>query len=332
MRAARVHEFGPPSSILVEETPDLVAGPGEVLVEVVAVSVNFPDLLVVSGEYQNLPGRPFVPGKDAAGRIIAVGGGVTEYSVGDRVLTLVEHGSYAEQLVVSVDSLVPLPDAVPFDKAAAAGLVYATAHFALHRRTQITADDTVLITGAAGGVGSAGVQLAKLVGARVIALVHSESKAEFVRELGADIVLTSDPDVLRDDVLESTDGRGVDIVLDMLGGDYLSQAIRSTAWEGRVILVGFASGAQNAIKPGHLLVKNISVHGLQSSDYRDRTPGLMREAMSAILGHFACGDLDIHIDRTFDLSEIATALEYVADRGVKGKVVVRMDGRASHPA
>lgn len=322
MRAARVHEFGPPSTLVVEDVDDLTPGTGEVLVEVAAVSVNFPDLLVVSGEYQNLPKRPFSPGKEAAGRIAAVGEGVTNFSVGDRVLTLMEYGGYAEQLVVPAELAFPLPDAVSFEKAAAAGLVFSTAYFAFHRRVQIKAGDTVLITGAAGGVGSAGIQLAKLAGARVLALVHSEEKAEFVRGLGAEVVLTSGPETLRDDVRAATDGNGVDIVLDMLGGDFLSQAVRATAWEGSIIVVGFAAGGQHPIKPGHLLVKNISVHGLQGSDYRDRTPSLMAEAMEEIFSHMAAGELDIPIDRTFNLSDIAAALTHVADRRVMGKVVI----------
>lgn len=322
MRAARVHEFGPPSTLVVEEVPDLTPGPGEVLIDIAAVSVNFPDLLVVSGEYQNLPERPFSPGKEAAGRISAVGEGVTDFSVGDRVISLMEYGGYAEQLVVPTELAFPLPDEVPFDKAAAAGLVFSTAYFAFRRRVHINADDTVLITGAAGGVGSAGVQLAKLAGARVIALVHSEAKAEFVRRLGADVVLTSEPENLRDDIKAATDGRGVDIVLDMLGGDYLSQAIRAVAWEGRIIIVGFAAGGQNPIKPGHLLVKNISLHGLQGSDYRDRTPRLMREAMGEVFAHMAAGELDIPIDRTFALTDVAAALDHVGDRRVMGKVVI----------
>jgi NADPH2:quinone reductase len=322
VRAARVHEFGPPSILVVDEVDDLTPGPGEVLVAVAAVSVNFPDLLVVSGEYQNLPERPFSPGKEAAGRIAAVGEGVTNFSVGDRVLTLMEYGGYAEQLVVPAELAFPLPDAVTFENAAAAGLVFSTAYFAFHRRVQINAGDTVLITGAAGGVGSAGIQLAKLAGARVLALVHSAEKAEFVRSLGADVVLTSGPETLRDDVRAATDGHGVDIVLDMLGGDYLSQAVRATAWEGSIIIVGFAAGGQNPIKPGHLLVKNISIHGLQGSDYRDRTPDLMAEAMREVFANMATGELVIPIDRTYDLTDIAAALTHVADRRVMGKVVI----------
>ncbi|AWT51596.1 NADPH:quinone oxidoreductase family protein [Mycolicibacterium smegmatis] len=322
MRAALVKEFGPPSNLVVEEVADLTAGPGEVLIEVAAVSINFPDILVVEGTYQNLPPRPFSPGKEAAGRIVAVGEGVTRLRVGQRVLALVEYGGYAEQITVPEDLVMELPDSMSYEAAAAFGLVYSTAYFGLLRRARMQAGETVLVTGAAGGVGSASVQVAKAWGGRVIALVHSEAKAELARSQGADIVLTSTPDTLRDDLLAATDGRGVDVAMDVLGGDYLTQIIRATAWEGRIIIVGFASGGQNPIKPGHLLVKNISVSGLQSSDYRDRDPVLMRSSMAEMFTLFEQGKLDAVVDTTFPLEKAADALQYVKDRQVKGKVVV----------
>ncbi len=223
MRAALVKEFGPPSSLVVEDVPDLVPGPGEVVIEVGAVSVNFPDILVVEGTYQNLPERPFSPGKEAAGRVKAVGEGVERVRVGQRVLALVEFGGYAEQLRVPEELVMELPDAMSYESAAAAGLVYSTAYFGLLRRGQMKPGETVLVTGAGGGVGSAGVQLAKVYGARVIALAQDAAKAELARRQGADVVLTSTPETLRDDLLAATDGRGVDVVLEMLGGDFLTQ-------------------------------------------------------------------------------------------------------------
>lgn len=322
MLAALVKEFGPPSALVVEQIADPVPGPGEVLIEVGAVSVNFPDILVVEGTYQNLPPRPFSPGKEAAGRVIAVGAGVERISVGQRVLTLIEYGGYAERLAVAEDLVMELPDEMSYEQAAASGLVFSTAYFGLRHRAQLTEGETVLITGAGGGVGSAGVQLAKAWGARVIALAQDDVKGELARQQGADVVLTSTPDTLRDDLLAATDGRGVDVVLDMLGGDFLTQIIRATAWEGRIVIVGFASGGQNPIKPGHLLVKNISVAGLQSSDYRDRTPATMRCAMAEIFELFTQGSLNAAVDTTFPLEKAGDALQYVKDGKVKGKVVV----------
>ena len=322
MRAVLVKKFGPPSSLVVEDVPDPLPGPGEVVIEVAAASVNFPDIRVVEGAYQNLPPRPFSPGKEAAGRVVGVGQGVERIRVGQRVLTLVEFGCYAEKLLVSEDLVMELPDSISYEDAAASGLVYSTAHFGLLRRGQLKEGETVLITGAGGGVGSAGVQLAKACGARVIALAQDAAKAELARSQGADEVLTSGPETLRDDLLNATDGKGVDVVLEMLGGDFLSQIIRATAWEGRIVIVGFASGGQNPIKPGHVLVKSISVIGLQSSDYRDRLPAVMRETMAEIFELFEQGKLNAAVDTVFPLDKAGDALQYVKDGKVRGKVVV----------
>ncbi|MEU8205292.1 NADPH:quinone oxidoreductase family protein [Streptosporangium sp. NPDC049046] len=322
MRAALVKEFGPPTSLVVEDVPDPVPGPGEVVIEVGAVSVNFPDILVVEGKYQNLPERPFSPGKEAAGRVKAVGAGVERLRVGQRVLALVEFGGYAEQLRVPEELVMELPDAMSYESAAASGLVYSTAYFGLLRRGRMKPGETVLVTGAGGGVGSAGVQLAKAYGARVIALAQDDAKAELARRQGADVVLTSTPETLRDDLLAATDGRGVDVVLEMLGGDFLTQIIRATAWEGRIVIVGFASGGQNPIKPGHVLVKSISIVGLQSSDYRDRMPELMRSTMAEVFRLFVDGKVDAAVDTTFPLQKAGDALQYVKEGRVKGKVVL----------
>lgn len=322
MRAALVKEFGPLSSLVVEEVPNLKPGPGEVVIEVGAASINFPDLLVVEGSYQNLPPRPFSPGKEAAGRVIAAGDGVERISVGQRVLALVEYGGYAEQLRVREELAMELPDSMSYEEAAAFGLVYSTAYFGLLRRGQLRPGETVLVTGAGGGVGSAGVQLARALSARVIALARDDAKGELARRQGADLVLTSTPDTLRDDLLAVTDGKGVDVVLEMLGGDFLTQIIRATAWEGRIVIVGFASGGQNPIKPGHLLVKNISVLGLQSSDYRDRTPELMRSTMAEMFDLFERGIINGAVDTTFPLERVTEALQYVKDGKVRGKAVL----------
>jgi NADPH2:quinone reductase len=322
VRAALVKKFGPPASLVVEEVEDPVPGPGEVVIGVAAASVNFPDILVANGSYQVLPALPFSPGKEAAGTVLSLGEGVTLVRPGDRVLTLVEFGGYAEQLKVHEDLLIPLPDKVGFAEAAAFGLVYNTAWFGLVRRAGIAAGDVVLVTGAGGGVGSAGVQLAKALGATVIALARDEDRAELARKQGADHVLTSDPRSLRDDLMELTGGRGVDITLETLGGDILTQVIRATAWEGRVVIVGFASGGQIPVKPGHLLVKNISLIGLQASDYRDRMPDEMRSAMQQMLDMVAAGRLDPQVDRTYELDQAAAALQHVSDGKVRGKIVI----------
>ncbi|MFV9428974.1 NADPH:quinone oxidoreductase family protein [Rhodococcus aetherivorans] len=322
MRAALVKEFGPPTTLVVEDTANPVAGPREVVIEVGAVSVNFPDIMLVEGTYQHLPPRPFSPGKEAAGRVIAVGDEVERISVGQRVLALVEVGGYAEQVVVPEDLVMELPDDIGFEEAAAAGLVYSTAYFGLRRRGRLEPGETVLITGAGGGIGSAGVQLAKAWGARVIALAQDEARGELARKQGADIVLISTPDTLRDDLLAATEGQGVDVVLETLGGEFLLPIIRATAWEGRIVVVGFASGGQNPVKPGHVLVKNISIIGLQSSDYHDRCPDLVRSAMAEVFDLFGRGKLNAAVDTIFPLEQAADALQYLKDGKARGKIVI----------
>lgn len=325
MKAILVKEFGPPSTIVFSEISDPVPGPNEVVIDVAATSVNFPDLLVVAGTYQYLPELPFSPGKEASGRISAVGSNVSGWSVGDRVLTLVEYGTYAEKLRAPVSQIVALPDDVDFIRAASFGLVYSTAWFGLVRRAGIAATDVVLVTGAGGGVGSAGVELAKAYGATVIALARDEARAQLALAQGADHALTSTPDTLRDDIMTLTNGKGVDLTLESLGGDYLTQVIRCTAWEGRIVVTGFASGSQNPISPGHLLVKNISLMGLQASDYRDRTPDLMRSSLTEMLEMVRNGLLNPPVDRIYPLTKAAEALQHVKNGKVKGKIVIVAD-------
>lgn len=322
MRAVQIKEFGPPNGLVVEELLDPAPGPDDVVIDVAAAGVNFPDLLVVEGTYQILPERPFTPGKEAAGRVVAVGQNVSRLSVGDRVLALVEYGAFSERLLVPAEFVVALPHGIPFLDAAGFGLVYSTAYFGLVRRAQLEAGETVLVTGASGGMGSAGVQLAKALGGRVIALVHTEQRAQAARALGPDEVLVADVATLRDDLLQLTGGHGVDVTLEMVGGDVFSQTLRATAWEGRVVIVGFASGAQNPIKPGHLLVRNISVQGLQSSDYRDRTPQLMRSSMEQMLAMLVEGTLSFRVSSIFPLEKTAEALQGLEDGTITGKAVV----------
>ncbi|MER6560525.1 NADPH:quinone oxidoreductase family protein [Streptomyces sp. NPDC001027] len=330
MRAALVQEFGPPRSLVLEEVPDLEPGPGEVVIAVGAAGVNFPDILVVQGSYQHLPPRPFSPGMDAAGRVVAVGAGVERIRVGQRVLALVQYGGYAEQLLAPEELVTELPDALSYEKAAALGLSSFTAYSALLWRGRVQTGETVLVTGAGGGVGAAAVQLAKVHGARVIALARDAGRRALAQRLGADVVLSSNPETLRDDLLEATSGRGVDVVVDVLGGDYLTQIIRATAWEGRIVIVGFASGGQNPIKPGHLLVKNISVLGLQTTDYRDRRPEVTRSAMAEMARLVVQGRVDVAVDAVFPLEKAGDALQRLKDGQVTGKAVLTTGLEGEH--
>ncbi|MPZ63253.1 MAG: zinc-binding dehydrogenase [Propionibacteriales bacterium] len=321
MRAAVVEEFGPPESLRVLEVGEPTVAPGTVLVEVAAAGVNFPDVLVVAGNYQILPPRPFIPGKEVAGTVRAVGDGVTGLSVGDRVVAQVEHGGYAELVVVPAGQVVPLPDGVPETEAAVVGLAALTAHIALRRRARLEPGETVLVTGAGGGVGAAGVQLAKAWGATVLAVARDEERAAIAAAQGADHVLVAGG-TLRDDVRRLTDGRGADVVLETVGGDVFAQALRATAWEGRLVVIGFASGEVPVVKAGHLLVKNVGVLGLQVSDYRDREPQTVQDALIELLALRAEGRLSVPVAHTYPLDEAGTALADVQRGGLAGRVVL----------
>jgi NADPH2:quinone reductase len=333
MRAALVEDFGPPKSLVTGELPDPVAGEGEVLIEVAAAGVNFPDILVVAGSYQILPERPFSPGKEVAGTVRAVGAGVDTFAVGDRVLAQVEHGGYAELVAVPEPQVVALPDGVPFTDAAAFGLGTITAHFALVRRAQLQAGEVVLVTGAGGGVGSAGVQIAKALGATVIAVAQDETRAALAKEQGADHVLLAGG-ALKDEVFALTGGHGADVVLEMVGGDVFAQALRATAWQGRLVVIGFASGDLPVVKAGHILVKNLAVMGLQVSDYRDREPESVRQAIEHMLELYLEGRLTVPVARTYPLEGAGEALEAVRSGAVTGKVVLvtGRGGDAEQPA
>lgn len=322
MRAVVVQEFGEPDGMVVEELDDPVPGPGQVIVRVEFAAVNFPDLLVVRGAYQSLPAPPFVLGKEAVGAVVATGDGVDEALTGRRVIAMVDSGAFAERIVVSADVLVEIPEAISSTDAAAFGLVYRTAYFGLVRRARLVAGETVLVTGVGGGAGSAAAALAEALGARVIAVVQDDARAGIARSQGADEVIVASRESIRDRVREITDGRGADVVFEVVGGDVLAQAIRATAFEGRVVVIGFAGGEPAPIKPGHLLVKNIAVMGSVSGEYRDRMPAVMRDAMRELLDLAVAGKLPIPIDTVYPVEQAATALGRLAQGSVLGKIVL----------
>ena len=328
MRAYRVWEHGAPASMRIDTLADLTPAAGELLVDVKAAGINFPDTLVVSGKYQILPPRPFVPGKDLAGIVRAVGAGVSGFAPGDRVMAQVEHGAFADQAIALPQQAYKIPDALSFQAAAAMGLVYQTAYFALVERGQYKGGETVLIGGAAGGVGLAAVQIAKGLGARVLACVRSPQEAAVVTEAGADAVIDlSVPDLregLRAQVHAATDGYGADVVLDPLGADFFAAALRAMAWCGRLVVIGFAAGDIPSVKVNYLLVKNIAISGLQWSDYRDRTPQRVQEVQAELFRLWQAGAVRPRVMRAFAFAELPEALDLVAQGKVQGKVVIRM--------
>lgn len=327
MKAVIVREFAPIAQAIYGDIADPVPGAGEVLVDVRAAESNYPDILVIEGRYQIKPPLPFSPGKAASGVISALGEGVTGLSVGDRVAVQVEHGSYAEKLVARAESCFPMPDDMGFETAAALSLVYQTSYFALIERAWFQPGETVLVLGASGGVGSAAVQLAKALGAsKVIACTRGEEGARVALSLGADHVIDTGMEDLREglrrEVNAVTNGHGADVVIDPVGGEAHAAAIRAMAWCGRMVIVGFAAGDIPQIKSNYLLVKNITVSGLQWSDYRDRFPQKVVAAQEKIFALWQEGKLDPHISAVLPLSRFHEALEALGQGRAKGKIIL----------
>jgi NADPH2:quinone reductase len=326
MRAIVVREFGPPAAMAVEEWPVPEPGPGQIRIDVHAIDVNYPDLLVIGGKYQILPERPFVPGKGAAGVVSALGEGARHCRIGDRVLVQVEHGAYAEQVLADDEDGYVIPDAMSFVEAAAMGLVYQTAHFALIDRGRFRASETVLVTGAGGGVGLAAIQLVKALGGTALAGSRSPTKADAIKSAGADAIIDLDTEnlreALREQVFAATDRRGADVVLDLAGGDVFDASIRSLAWRGRIVIIGFAAGRIPEVRANYLLVKNISASGLQWSDYRERDPAWVRRVQSELFELYGAGKLRPQIMRTLPMAAFADALGLVASGQACGKVVL----------
>ena len=329
MKAVYVRAFAPFETVGVEDVPDPQPSPGEVVVDVVAAEVNYPDLLVITGQYQIKPPLPFSPGKAAAGRVSAVGAGVRDLAMGDPVAVQVEYGAYAERLKARAENCFKMPPGMPFHTAAALGLVYQTAWFALKDRAAFKPGDIVLVLGASGGVGMASVQLAKALGAKtVIAGVRGERKANMARQAGADHVIdlaVADlRDRLREKVYALTGEHGADIVIDPVGGEANAAALRALAWCGRMIIVGFAAGQIPTIKANYLLVKNIAVIGLQWSDYRERTPERVREAQCEIFELYQQGRLNPHIGGRVPLDRFADGLCALRDGKGEGKIILQV--------
>lgn len=326
MQAVIIREFGSIDELKIEEVPDPVPAAGQVLIDVQATAANFVDLLVISGKYQFLPPRPFSPGKLPTGTVAALGEGVSNLKVGDRVLTLAEHGGYAEKAVVAAKDCFLLPDGLPFVDAAAMALAFDTAWFALCERGRAKAGETVLVLGASGGVGLAAVQLGKAYGLKVLAGIANSQKADMVRAAGADaIVDLSVPDLrdnLREQVHALTGGAGADIVLDPLGDDIFDAAIRAVAWRGRYVVIGFAAGRIPTLKVNYVMLKNMEVSGVQVSDYRKRAPAEMAHCLAEIFRLYQEGRLTAPPVATFALADVKTALHQLQDRTARGRQIL----------
>ncbi len=329
MKAVVVQAFGAIDAVRAQDWPDPVPGDDGVVVDVMAAGVNFSDLLVIGGQYQVLPPLPFVPGEEAAGVVSAVGQGVDSCRVGDRVFVLVDRGAYAERVLAPQASCFVLPAAMGFLEAAGFGLAFQTAHYALVDRANLQPGEVVFVTGAGGGVGLACVRLAKALGAQVLAGVGSAGKESAARDAGADAIVNLSGARLRDsipdDVRARTDGKGADVVVEVVGGDVFEGAFRSLAWRGRLVVVGFAGGQIPRIAANRILLRNVAVIGLNSSDYRERDPQWMRRVQCELFALHEKGLLRGRPAGSFALEDAARALAQLRDRRATGKIVLTTD-------
>ncbi len=322
MRAVRVHELTGPSALRIDEVPIPAVGAGQVLIDVRAAGVNFPDTLITRGQYQFKPSLPFSPGGEAAGVVSAVGDGVKSIKVGDRVAATMLYGAFAEQVVVPEVAAVKLPDAVSFEVGAATLLTYLTTIHALVDRAAVQSGESLLVLGAAGGVGIAAVELGALLGARVIAAASTEDKLAFCREHGAAETIDYSREDLKERIKALTKGNGVDIVYDPVGGSLAEAALRGTGWQGRYLVIGFASGEIPKIPLNLVLLKGCQIVGVFWGSFAMRDPARNRAHAEQIFAWVAEHKLAPAVDAALPFSEAAEALARIERRQVKGKLVL----------
>jgi NADPH2:quinone reductase len=322
MKAVLCKTYGPPESLVVEDVEPLQPGRGEVVVSMRAASVNFPDVLIIQDKYQFKPPLPFAPGSEMAGVVKEVGPGVTTVKPGDNVMAFTTYGAFAEEVKTEARRLLPLPRKMDFATAAAFGLTYATSDYALRDRGALRAGETLLVLGAAGGVGLAAIEIARLIGARVIACASTDEKLAVCRAHGADETINYATEPLRERITELTGGTGPDVIYDPVGGAYTEPALRSIAWRGRLLVVGFAAGDIPTIPLNLVLLKGCSIVGVFWGNFTRREPEAFLNQMRQLCKWYAEGRINPHIAATYPLDRAPEALRLMADRKVAGKLIV----------
>jgi len=323
MKAIICKSFGPPSSLVFEDIPPLNPKEGEVLIDVKACGVNFPDTLIIQGKYQFKPALPFTPGSDVAGIVKAVGNNVKHFKPGDAVFGVVSHGGFAEEVVLSKKSCFPIPPGISFEVAASFLLAYGTSYHALKDRAKIQAGETLLVLGASGGVGLAAIELGKLLGARIIAAASSDKKLALCKKYGADEVINYSTEDLKNRAKELTDGKGVDVIYDPVGGQYSEAALRAIAWKGRFLVIGFAAGDIPKIPLNLPLLKGCDILGVFWGDFMvKKEPALGMQNSMELLQFIGQDKIKPHIYKTYPLADSANALADMMGRKVMGKAVV----------
>ena len=305
-----------------KELPTPAPKAGEVLIEIKAASLNFPDLLIVQNKYQIKPPLPFVPGSEYAGVVQAVGDGVSHLQVGQNVACLSGTGGFATHTLAPAALCMPLPPGFSYVDAAAFIMIYATSHHALADRAQLKPGETVLVLGAAGGVGTSAIQIAKAMGAKVIAAASTDEKCAICRSIGADATLNYSTENLREAIKALTDGKGPDVIYDPVGGELAEPAFRSIAWRGRYLVVGFASGTIPALPLNLTLLKGASIVGVFWGSFAKQEPKANASAMTELANWYAQGKIKPVIDRTMPMAELKAAYAHMGSRGVKGKLVL----------
>lgn len=322
MRAVLVKELGGPEKLVVEEVPSPPLRDDSVRIEIHAAGVNFADILLIAGQYQDRPPLPFIPGMEVGGVVREVGSRVTNLKPGDRVLASVGRGGFAEEVVAEAEIVHRVPDAMDLVTAAGFPVAYSTSHGAFSWRGRLKPGEQVLVLGASGGVGLTAVEIAKAMGATVIAAAGGAEKLAVAQRAGADHLIDYTREDLRERVKAITGGRGVDVVYDPVGGDAFDQSLRSVAWEGRIIVIGFAAGRIPQIPANLVLVKNIDVIGFFWGSYRRYKPQLMGESYRQLFGWFEAGKLKPHISHRLPLARAGEALTLLKARKSTGKVVL----------
>ena len=325
VKAIVCHKHGGLDTLSFDDIAVAPPSAGQVHIRVRASGINFPDTLRIAGTYQSKVDPPFTPGMEVAGDVIACGEGVEGIAPGDRVFAIPGTGGYAEEVVTDAEWVTRMPGSMEYEVGAGFPITYGTSHLALKYRAQLQPGETLLVTGAAGGVGVTAVEIGKLLGARVIAAARGQDKLAITRELGADEVVDYEAEDLRARVKELTDGRGADVIYDPVGGDVFDTCMRCINWEGRILVIGFAGGRIPEAKMNIVLVKNISLLGFAWSTYRTYKPDVFLESYAELLRWFEEGKLKNHISKTYPLADAVQALEDLTARKTTGKVVLVPD-------
>ena len=322
MNAVVCKVFGKPEDLVLEDVPSPALGVGDVRVRVRACGINFADTLIIQGLYQVKPPLPFIPGMEIAGEVIEVGEKVRHLHLGDRVMAITSIGGLAEEVVVPAGLVLPMPERMTWEDAAAFAIAYGTSHLALSHRANLRAGETLLVHGAAGGVGLTAVEIGKLMGATVIATASTPEKLEVARQHGADHLINYREENFVERVKAITNGKGADVIYDPVGGDVFDQSLRCIAWEGRLLVIGFASGRIPQAPANLALVKNCSIVGVYWGNYSLKDPATLVKSLQTLLNWYSEGQIRPHVAYHFPLAQTAEAMNVLLRREAVGKVVV----------